>query len=162
PKAVRPRMALSAVVLPAPFGPMSPTMRPLSMRKLTPSSACVAPKLLVSPLASTIAVIFFTWRSGGAAAPGRRPRSGRRRSARALQVIRAQAEALDGGVDLRPFVLEEALPFVLHQRLAGAGAHEHAEAPALLHQLLIDQRLVALEYRQRVEPEVGGHRADRG
>src|SRR5579862_5019947 len=160
-KAVRPRIVLSAVVLPAPFGPMSPTIRPGSIAKLTPSSARLAPKLLVRLLASTIAVIFFTWRGGGAATPGRRPRSGRRRSARALQVIGAQAEALNGGVDLRPLLLEEALPLVLHQRLARAGAHEHAESPALLHELLIDQLLVALEHGQRVEPEVGCHAADR-
>ena len=34
---------LSAVVLPAPLGPMRPTMRPGSTLKITPSSATVAP-----------------------------------------------------------------------------------------------------------------------
>src|SRR5437016_2748193 len=49
---VRPRIALSAVVLPAPLGPISPRMRPSSTRKSTPSSAVVVPNALRSPRAS--------------------------------------------------------------------------------------------------------------
>jgi hypothetical protein len=41
--AVRPRIALSAVVLPAPFGPIRPTIRPAEMSKSMPSSATVLP-----------------------------------------------------------------------------------------------------------------------
>src|SRR5881409_3356846 len=49
---VRPRMALSAVVLPAPLGPMIPRIRPSSTRRSTPSSAMVVPKALRRPRAS--------------------------------------------------------------------------------------------------------------
>src|SRR5438270_8882003 len=45
-------MALSAVVLPAPFGPISPRMRPSSTPRSTPSSAMVVPKALRRPRAS--------------------------------------------------------------------------------------------------------------
>src|SRR5216684_2761238 len=45
-------MALSAVVLPAPLGPMSPRMRPSSIRKSMPSSATVVPNALRRPRAS--------------------------------------------------------------------------------------------------------------
>src|SRR5689334_23859121 len=37
-KSVRPRIAFSAVVLPAPFGPIRPMMRPVGMSRLTLSS----------------------------------------------------------------------------------------------------------------------------
>src|SRR5579863_1093984 len=159
-KEVSPRIALRAVVLPAPFGPMSPTMRPASMWKLTPARACVAPKLLASPRASITAVIFFTLRGGGAAL--RRPRCGRRCGARALQFIRSQSQALDGGVDLGPLVLEEALALILQQRLACPGAHEHAQSAPLLHQLLVHELLVAFEHGEGIDPEIRGDIADRG
>jgi hypothetical protein len=42
-KGPRPRMAFSAVVLPAPFGPIRPTMRPAGISKSTRSSATVLP-----------------------------------------------------------------------------------------------------------------------
>src|ERR1700733_6103674 len=143
-KVVSPRIALSAVVLPAPFGPMRPTMRPGPTLKLTSSSARLAPLLLVSPRASITVVIFFlTGRSG----VGGRPWSRRRRGADTLPFVRRQPEALGGGGTLRPLVLEKALALVLQQRLARAGAHEHAAAAAFLHQLLVDQLLVALEHR---------------
>src|SRR2546423_1725149 len=87
------------------------------------------------------AVIFLTWCRTGL---GPRPRR-RRRGAHALQFLRGQAEALDGGIHFRPFLLEEALALVLHQRLARTRAHEHAQAAALLHQPLVDELLVALE-----------------
>ena len=48
------------------------------------------------------------------------------------------------------------------ERLAGADVHVHAAAPPLLDQALVDQLLVALEHRQRVEAELGGDAADRG
>ena len=46
--------------------------------------------------------------------------------------------------------------------LLAPGRHEHAEAPALFHQPLVDQLLVALEHRQRIEAVLGRHLADGG
>src|SRR5438105_905629 len=43
---VQQRIALSAVVLPAPFGPINPRMRPSSTRRSTLSKAMVVPKTL--------------------------------------------------------------------------------------------------------------------
>src|SRR5256885_8123090 len=51
-----------------------------------------------------------------------------------------ESKALDGGVHLRPLVLEESLPLVLHQRLERPGADEHPAAPALLHEPLLEDR----------------------
>ena len=53
---MNPRIALSAVVLPAPLGPMTPRMRPSSTRKSMPSSATVVPKTLRKPRASIVAI----------------------------------------------------------------------------------------------------------
>src|SRR5215468_9240472 len=51
-----PSTAFSAVVLPAPLGPISPRMRPSSTRKSTPSSATVVPNDLRRPRASMHAI----------------------------------------------------------------------------------------------------------
>src|ERR1700733_4505143 len=107
---MRPRMAFSAVVLPAPLGPMSPRMRPSSTRKSTPSSPIVAPKALRRPCASMhaisallfLSVILIAW---GGLAPG----AGRQ------QFFWIQAKALNGGVDPGPFFTEKLLPFALQQ-----------------------------------------------
>src|ERR1700682_3121097 len=53
---VRPRIALSAVALPATLGPMSPRMRPSSTRRSTLSNATVVPKTLRRPCASIVAI----------------------------------------------------------------------------------------------------------
>src|SRR6202171_3778674 len=53
---VRQRIASSAVVLPAPLGPMSPRMRPSSTRRSTLSNATVVPKVLRRPRASIVAI----------------------------------------------------------------------------------------------------------
>src|SRR2546430_1977630 len=106
-----------------------------------------------APRASITAVIFFTWCRW----PGLGRRPGRRRcGGHALQFFLGQPEALDGGIHFRPFLLEEALALVLHQRLARARAHEHAQTAALFHQLLVDELLAALEHRERVQAEVRG------
>ena len=42
-------MQLNSVVLPAPFGPISPQMAPLATSKLTSSSAVTPPKRIVTP-----------------------------------------------------------------------------------------------------------------
>ncbi len=50
--ATSPASALKKVLLPAPFGPISPMMSPAATLRLAPSTARKAPKLLVTPRAS--------------------------------------------------------------------------------------------------------------
>ena len=96
-------MALSAVVLPAPLGPMSPRMRPSSTRKSTPSSAMVLPKDLRRPRASMHAMASRSsfWTSAWCCL----------RSVQ--QFFRVQAEPLNGGVDPGPLFGQKLLTFAL-------------------------------------------------
>ena len=142
-------MALSAVLLPAPLGPIRPRMRPSSTFRSTPSSATVVPKVLRRPRASMLAM----------AQP-----SFARRCRRAQQLLGVEAQPLDGGVDRRPLLGQEPLALRLEQQLARAGVDEHAQAPPLLHQLLVGQLLIGLQHRQRIDPVVGrdvAHRRQR-
>src|SRR4029077_2419799 len=114
-------MAFSAVVLPAPLGPMSPTMRPSSIRKSMPSSATVVPNALRRPRASMHAIgsalLFFLF-----AFRFRSPRfTGRQ------QFFRFQSEPLNVGVHPRPFLGQEFLALALQQQIARAGIDKHAE-----------------------------------
>src|SRR6266545_861644 len=138
-------MALSAVVFPAPFGPMRPRMRPSSTRKSTPSSAMVVPKALRSPRASmhAMASASLLWSIR---------RRGRRRF---QQFFRCQAEPLDGCVDPRPLLRQKLLAFALQQQIARARFDEHAATSPCLDKLLVDQLLVALQYRDRIDPILG-------
>src|SRR5581483_2122103 len=138
------------------FGPISPTMRPGATVKLTESTARFAPYCFLRSRASITGVIFVLSGRGG---PGRARRG---RGSCFEQVGRREPQPLDGRVDLGPFFFEEALPLVLHQRLARPGTHEHPEAAPLLDQLLIDELLVPLEHRERIQPELGSDTADRG
>src|SRR5262249_34128774 len=148
-KGVSPRMAFSAVVLPAPFGPIKPTMRPSATRKSIPSSARVEPKDLRRPRASRqsmgSALLVLAW-------PG----------LRFQQVLRRQPQTLDGGKDARPLFGEKFLALRLQQHIRGALPHEHPHAAALLDQLFVDQFLVAFEYGQRIDPKFRRHVAHRG
>src|SRR5713226_7611889 len=110
-------MAWSAVLLPAPLGPMSPRMRPSSTRRSTPSSAMVVPKALRSPRASMQdmdSALLWSVRRGGAGCGGLQ------------QVFRAQPEPLDGRVDPGPLLREKLLALALQQQTARAGVDEHA------------------------------------
>src|SRR5436309_10533946 len=49
----KPAMQLNRVVLPEPFGPISPTISPSRTAKSTPSTATRPPKRLVTPLPSS-------------------------------------------------------------------------------------------------------------
>src|SRR6185437_8226244 len=51
--ACAPTSRLSKVVFPAPFGPTTPTASPADTEKSTPSRTTRAPKLFVSPVASS-------------------------------------------------------------------------------------------------------------
>src|ERR1700733_503072 len=145
-KRVRPRIAFKAVVLPAPLGPMRPTMRPGSTVKVTSSNACVWRYDFFRPRASITFVITLP-------RCGRVRRIGRGRSV-AQQVGGREAQPLDGGVDLRPLLLQKALALVLHQGGARPKADKHPQPPPLLHQLLVDELLVTLQYGQGVQPEL--------
>src|SRR5262245_18847255 len=150
-KGVRPRMALSAVVLPAPLGPMSPRMRPSSTRRSMPSRATVVPNDLRRPRAST---------QGMASALSfgfRRRVFGSARE----ELLRGQPEPPNGRVDPRPLLGQELLLFAPQQQAARADVDEHASPPPLLDELLVGQLLVALEDRERIDPVVGGDRPHR-
>src|SRR5437764_701119 len=125
---MRPRIAFSAVVLPAPLGPTSPRMRPSSTRKSMPSSAMVVPNVLRRPCASMHAMAsalllfgFRLWPAGRAAIQ---------------QFFRRQAETLNGGVDPGPFVRNKPLAFALQQQIARSGLDKHAKSPAFFDQFL--------------------------
>src|SRR5260221_8396812 len=139
-------MALSVVLLPAPLGPISPTMRPSSMRRSTPSRAMVLPKALRRPGASMHGMGSALLGGGG----GRQ------------QVLRRQAEALNGRVDLRPLLAEKPPALAVQQQRARPGVDEQAEASSLLDQLFVDQLLIALQNRQRIDPIFGHDIAHRG
>src|SRR5450755_1286208 len=115
---VRPRIALSAVVLPAPFGPMSPRIRPSSTRKSMPSSAIVVPKALRRPRAS-MHVMASAFLLGGIRLGGFRRRGIRGRPAgRPVQeFFRFQAEPLNGGVNPGPFFAKELLALAPQQEI---------------------------------------------
>src|SRR5438093_12846358 len=130
---MRPRIALSAVVLPAPLGPMSPKMRPSSTRKSTPSSATVVSKTLRRPRASMQAIASTPFQ----------------------QVLRCQAEPLNGCVDPGPLVRQELLALALEQPIARAGFDEHSETSLRLDELLLDELLIALQNRDRIDPVFG-------
>src|SRR5438034_1291352 len=144
---VRPRIALSAVVLPAPLGPMMPRMRPSSTRKSMPSSATVVPKAFRRPRASmhamASALLFFGFRFRLMACGSLQ------------QFFRCHAEPLNGCGDPGPFFGEKLLAFALQQQIARAGLDEHAETSPLLHKLLFDQLLIAFQDRERIDPKLG-------
>ncbi len=139
-------MALSAVLLPAPFGPMSPRMRPSSTRKLTPSSAMVLPKALRSPRASMTCHDFGSSSLSLSLAFDGLPLAASSSSSG------VQAEPLNGGVDPRPLFRKKLLPFALQQQIARARIDEHATTSLALDQLLVDQLLIALQHRKRIDP----------
>src|SRR5437764_4963677 len=114
---VRPRMALSAVVLPAPLGPMRPRIRPSSTRKSIPSSATVVLKVLRRPRASMDAMGSALLLSG---VPGWSAAGG------SVQFLLGQTKPLDGGSDPGPFFSKKLLALTLEEQLAGAGLDEHA------------------------------------
>src|SRR6266699_1918956 len=151
---VRPRIALSAVVLPAPFGPISPRMRPSSTRRSTLSNATVMPKTLRRPRASIVAIALALppFCRGTALC-----RSG-------IEFLLCQAKPLNLLRDSQPFFGEKLLAFALQQQIVRAGFDEHAEASLHLDELLVDQLLISLENRERIDPILGrdiAHRRQR-
>src|ERR1700722_19197248 len=99
-------MALSAVLLPAPLGPIRPTMRPSPTVRSTPSSATDFPNVLASPRASMQAMESAL--------------QIRLSSAVAQQFGWLQPEASDGGPDRRPLLVEEPSTLALQKQSARA------------------------------------------
>src|SRR6266581_1923690 len=118
---MRPRMAWSAVLLPAPLGPTIPRMRPSSTRRSIPSKATVVPKVLRRPRASMHGMASALLLGGM-----RRRRVGR---AGIQEFLRVQTEPSDGCVDPGPVLGKELLAFALQQQLARAGIDEYAATP---------------------------------
>ncbi len=56
---------------------------------------------------------------------------------------------------LGPFFGKKLLAFALQQQIARAGIDEHAETSLLLDELLVDQLLIALQDRERIDPIFG-------
>src|ERR1700674_309418 len=151
---VSPRIALSAVVLPAPLGPMSPRMWPSSTRKSTPSSAMVVPKALRRPRASMLAM-------ASALLSSRRVPAG---CDGIQQFLRCQPEPLNRRMDPGPFFRKKLLALALQQQIARAGIDEHAETSLLLDKLLVARLLMALQTRERIDRVFGrpiAHRRQR-
>src|SRR6185437_15633782 len=155
---VRPRIALSTVVFPAPLGPIIPRMRPSSTRKLMPSSATVVPNDLRRPRASMHAIasalLFLGIGFGGFRWLG------------ILCWVCAvqkffclQAEPLNIGVNARPFVGKKFLALALQQQITRAGIDEHAQATPRFNQAIIHQLLIAFKDRERIDAIFSGDSA---
>src|SRR6266446_891310 len=152
---VSPRIALSAVVLPAPFGPMRPRIRPYLTRRSTLSSATVVPKTLRSPCASIVAIRLALLPLSRLGTPLRRG---------GIELLLGQTKPLNLFRNSRPFVSEKFLTFALQQQIARAGSNEHAKTSLHLDQLLIDQLLIRLQNGERIDPILGrdvAHRRQR-
>src|SRR5882724_6798637 len=132
---------------------MSPTMRPSSTRKSTPSTATVVPKVLRRPRASMHALasafLLFHFRL--------QPVFCRT----VEQFFRREAEPLNRCVDPGPFFVKELLAFALQQQIARTGIDEHAETSLALDKPIVHQLLIALQNRERIDPIFGRHVAHR-
>src|SRR5882762_11117560 len=138
---VSPRIALSAVVLPAPLGPIIPRMRPSSTCKSMPSSATIVPNALRRPRASIVAMALTFFRRAAC-------RCG-------IQLSLCETEPLDLFRDQRPFVGEKFLAFTFQQLITRTRFDEHPEAALHLDQVLIDQLLIGFQHGKRIDPELG-------
>src|SRR5712691_3090215 len=116
---------------------MSPTMRPSSTRKSTPSTATVVPKALRRPRASmhvmASELLLFHFRL--------RPASCRT----VEQFFRRETEPVNRSVDPWPFFVKEPLAFSLQKQIACTVMDEHAETLLTLDNPLVHQLLIALQ-----------------
>ena len=74
----------------------------------------------------------------------------------------AEPQAMDGGLEVRPFFEEKLLAFGLEEEVAGTGGDEHAAAATAFDDSLVDQLLVAFEDGQGVDAIFSGNGADGG
>ena len=66
-----------------------------------------------------------------------------------------QPEPLNSCGNPGPFFRQKFLAFALEQQIARAGVDEHAETSLRLDQLLVDQFLISLQDRERIDPIFG-------
>ncbi len=78
------------------------------------------------------------------------------------QIVDGQSQALDPFQHGGPFFSQETLAFAATQFLCGLLGHEHAQAAAFLHQVLVGQFLIGARDGDGVELVVGRHLAHRG
>src|SRR5688500_2369716 len=116
---------------------MSPTMRPSSTCRSMPSSATVEPKVLRRPRASMHAM--------DSALLLCRVRRGRAVDGGFQALLRVPGGPVGFGRGPPPFPGQELLAFAPQQQFARAGIDEHAAAALALHELLVDELLVALQ-----------------
>src|ERR1051325_8214202 len=135
---MRPRTQFSSVLFPAPLGPISPRIRPSSTCRLIPSSATVLRNALRRPRASMVAMNSMLLRGNG------------------KQLLRRQAEALNGGANVRPLLRQEPFTFGLQQEFACTCVDKHAQSSALLHHLFIDKLLIGLQHREGIHAILSG------
>jgi hypothetical protein len=103
------------VVLPEPFGPIRPTMRPAGISKLMPSTATALAVMLAQAL------------GGNDGAHARPP------CWSVQQVFDVQAELADTFQHRRPFFAQEALPFAGEQFFARAFRDIHTDPPSFFY-----------------------------
>src|SRR5262249_27856712 len=116
-----PEMRWNSVVLPAPFGPMSPTISPGATSKLTPETACSPPKRLRTPTTSRSAM------SGGRATARPRAPESRVDALGQEQDDADEEQAVDHEVEARPSGTGEVNPRDLGQRREDERAQEQPE-----------------------------------
>jgi hypothetical protein len=71
------------------------------------------------------------------------------------------AKSLNRRRDPRPFFSKEFLPFAFEQKFARAGFNEHPEPASHLDQIFINELLISLQHRQRIDPIFRRDVADR-
>src|SRR5882762_6057843 len=73
----------------------------------------------------------------------------------AEQLLRREAEPLYGGVYPGPFLREELLALAAQEHVMRADSDEHPAPPPALDQALVDEPLIALQDRERIDAAVG-------
>src|SRR5258706_16315303 len=112
---------------------MMARMRPSSTLRSTASRAMVAPNALRRPWASMQAMSTLLF------------------LAAVQQLFGRESEPANRCVNPRPVFGQKLLALGLHQQIARAGVDVHPAAPLLLYELLVDQLLVSLQNRDRIE-----------
>src|SRR5207237_10822328 len=135
-------MAFSAVVLPAPLGPMNPRIRPSSTRRSMPPRATVAPKALRRPRASMHAMASVLLLGGIGLGCFRR--FGGSAICAVQKFLCLQAEPLNSCRDSGHFIAQKFPTLPLQQQASRAGVDEHAAASPAFDQAFVHQLLIAL------------------
>ena len=144
---ISPSTAFSVVVLPEPFGPIRPTMRPAGMSKLTLSTATLLAVALGQALGGNHGAHAASSGVGGALQQlfaGRRPRRWMRSTIAGHSSRRKRSRSLASSFSRRAF------------------GHVHAKSPSFFDKVVVDQLLVRARDGDRIELVVGGDLAHRG